>query len=45
MTCTFLTQDIVCNRSIKGIEPIAYILPFEGLNVVVDDLGDIIINF
>ena len=38
MTCTFLTQDIVCNRSIKGIEPIAYILPFEGLNVVVDDV-------
>lgn len=38
MKCTFLTQDIVCNRSIKGIEPIAYILPFEGLNVVVDDL-------
>lgn len=38
MKCTFLTQDIVCNRSIKGIEPIAYILPFEGLNVVVDDV-------
>jgi hypothetical protein len=38
MTCTFLTQDIVCNRSVKGIEPIAYILPFEGLNVVVDDV-------
>ena len=37
MKCTFLTQDIVCNRSVKGIEPIAYILPFEGLNVVVDD--------
>lgn len=37
MKCTFLTQDIVCNRSIKGIEPIAYILPFEGLNVVIDD--------
>ena len=40
MKCTFLTQDIVCNRSIKGIEPIAYILPFEGLNVVVDDVTD-----
>ena len=38
MKCTFITQDIVCNRSIKGIEPIAYILPFEGLNVVVDDV-------
>ena len=38
MKCTFLTKDIVCNRSIKGIEPIAYILPFEGLNVVVDDV-------
>ena len=38
MKCTFLTQDIVCNRSIKGIEPIAYILPFEGLSVVVDDV-------
>jgi hypothetical protein len=38
MKCTFLTQDIVCNRSIKGIEPIAYILPFDGLNVVVDDV-------
>lgn len=38
MKCTFLTQDIVCNRSVKGIEPIAYILPFEGLNVVVDDV-------
>ena len=38
MTCTFLTQDIVCNRSIKGIEPIAYILPFEGLEVVIDDV-------
>ena len=38
MKCTFLTKDIVCNRSIKGIEPIAYILLFEGLNVVVDDV-------
>ncbi len=38
MKCTFLTQDIVCNRSVKGIEPIAYILPFEGLNVVIDDV-------
>ena len=38
MKCTFLTKDIVCNRSIKGIEPIAYILPFEGLSVVVDDV-------
>ena len=38
MKCTFLTKDIVCNRSVKGIEPIAYILPFEGLNVVVDDV-------
>ena len=38
MKCTFLTQDIVCNRSIKGIEPIAYILPFDGLNVVVDNV-------
>ena len=38
MKCTFLTQDIVCNRSVKGIEPIAYILPFEGLNVIVDDV-------
>lgn len=47
MKCTFLTQDIVCNRSIKGIEPIAYILPFEGLNVVVDDVtgeGKLIYN-
>ena len=41
MKCTFLTKDIVCNRSVKGIEPIAYILPFEGLNVVIDDVtGD-----
>ena len=38
MKCTFLTKDIVCNRSIKGIEPIAYILPFDGLSVVVDDV-------
>ena len=38
MKCTFITQDIVCNRCVKGIEPIAYILPFEGLNVVVDDV-------
>ena len=37
MKCTFITQDIVCNRSIKGIEPIAYILPFDGLSVVVDE--------